>query len=501
MANSIPVSQRINIQVTLTPQAAQGQSLDTLLLLQNSDLIDPIERYRLFTSVTEVAEQLGAGTDAYNAAVAYFSQVPKPRQMYVGLWARSAKKGGLRGGVLTKAQQNIADWNLITAGGFSIAINGGSAVSVTGMNFATATTMFDVATVVQAALTAATVAVSFTWNEGTQRFECLTTATGAASVVAFLTAPGSGTNISDDLKMRTGDGGYSYFGLDSESATDVVALYDDLIGQRFYALGLGDSSFAVSDSVRLQMGRAVQALSNKHVFVSTTNDTDVLSAVSTTDIAAAMKAEGLSRSYLQYSSTNPQAAISAWGRMLTVDYSAENSAITLMYKQQPTVVAEALTSTQSQVLQDKNCNVFAAYDNDTNILQFGTMADGTYADVVAGTDWLAVTLQTELWNVFYTGATKIPQTNTGVHRLVTKAEGVCAQAVVNGLLAPGRWDSDGFGSLKTGDILRKGFYVYAQPVENQTAADRAARKAPAIQVAAKLAGAVHDVTVGVLVNQ
>jgi len=43
--------------------------------------------------------------------------------------------------------------------------------------------------------------------------------------------------------------------------------------------------------------------------------------------------------------------------------------------------------------------------------------------------------------------------------------------------------------------------VYAAPVESQSQADREARKAPVIQIAVKLAGAVHFVDVIVNVNR
>ncbi len=72
---------------------------------------------------------------------------------------------------------------------------------------------------------------------------------------------------------------------------------------------------------------------------------------------------------------------------------------------------------------------------------------------------------------------------------------------MNGLLAPGVWNSGGFGILKQGDFLPKGFYVYNAPVASQTQNDRAARMAMPIQIAAKLAGAIHSVDVAVTVNQ
>ena len=70
----------------------------------------------------------------------------------------------------------------------------------------------------------------------------------------------------------------------------------------------------------------------------------------------------------------------------------------------------------------------------------------------------------------------------------------------NGLVAPGLWNGGSIGQLAPGDTLTKGYYVYANPLNSQAQADREARKAPVIQVAAKLAGAIHfaDVLINVV---
>jgi len=129
------------------------------------------------------------------------------------------------------------------------------------------------------------------------------------------------------------------------------------------------------------------------------------------------------------------------------------------------------------------------------------MSSADFADVVAGTDWLALTIQTSLYNLLYTSPTKIPQNDVGANLMVTTIEAVCSQAVNNGLLAAGVWNSSGFGRLAQGDFLPKGFYVYAPRVADQNPVDRAARKSVPIQVAAKLAGAVHDISVSITANQ
>ena len=74
------------------------------------------------------------------------------------------------------------------------------------------------------------------------------------------------------------------------------------------------------------------------------------------------------------------------------------------------------------------------------------------------------------------------------------------QAVTNGLIAPGVWTGGPLGELSSGDTLTKGYYAYIQQMAQQAQADRQKRKAPPVQVACKLAGAIHygDVMINVV---
>lgn len=237
------------------------------------------------------------------------------------------------------------------------------------------------------------------------------------------------------------------------------------------------------------------------IFGVSTEDTNTLSDVVSTDVASQLKALGYMQSFVQYSSSSPYAIASLFGRMFTVDYTGNNTTINLMYKQEPGVVAEALTQNQANVLKNKNCNVFVAYVNDTNIIQYGVVSGGEFIDVIQGNNWLQNAVQTACYNVLYTTTTKVPQTDAGVNQLVNAIAGVCNQAVANGLCAPGIWNAAGFGSLQDGQLLKLGYYIYATPVALQAESDRAARKSPPIQVAIKLAGAIQLVNVLINVNQ
>ena len=95
-----------------------------------------------------------------------------------------------------------------------------------------------------------------------------------------------------------------------------------------------------------------------------------------------------------------------------------------------------------------------------------------------------------------------PKRPSQLHREIPETiSRVLDQGVTNGLIAPGVWQGDEFGELSQGDTLSTGYYVYIQPLAEQLQADREARKAPAIQVAVKLRGAIHFVDVSIIVNR
>lgn len=491
---SLPVSRLINVAVQLTPSAAQAQNLSTLLILGSSEVVDPVERYRDYSSLDAVATDFGTTAAEYLAAALWFEQSPQPNSLKIGRWAAAATKGLLRGAPLSAAQQALANFTSVASGGFTYTKNGGSATNVTAINLSSATNLNGVASLITAALTGATLV----WNAAFSRFELTSSTTGTTSSISFLSAPGSGTDISAILGMTAASSGaYRADGIAAETAVAAATLFDSNYGQAWYALTI----CGAVNADHLAVAAYIEGTNTKHLYGVTTQEAGSLVAATTSDIGYQLKQLDYDKTLVQYSSSNAYAVVSALARALTVDYTGNNTTITLMYKQEPGIAAEAINATQAQALADKNVNVLVRYNNDTAIIQHGVCASGTFVDIVTGTDWLAVTLQNSLYNLLYTSVTKIPQTDAGMQLLATTADSVCAQAVVNGLLAPGVWNSGGFGSLKQGDFMPKGYYVYAPKVSTQNPADRAARKSVPIQIAAKLAGAVHSVNISVVVNQ
>lgn len=257
---------------------------------------------------------------------------------------------------------------------------------------------------------------------------------------------------------------------------------------------------AFSDEDMLAVAAAIEAAGQSRVFAVTTDSAETLSATSTSDLASRLKAAGYARTFIQYSTHSPYAAVSAFARAFTVNFTGSNTTLTLKFKTEPTVTYETLSSSQAAALDSKNANVFVLFANDSAILQQGVMANGDFFDERHGLDWLQNYVQTNLYNLLYTSGSKIPQTEAGITRLMCNVEASMDQAVTNGLVAAGLWNGGDIGQLSSGDTLTKGYYVYAEPLAEQAQSDREARKAPLIQVACKLAGAVHyaDVQINVV---
>ncbi|VTP13222.1 hypothetical protein PUATCC27989T_01058 [Phytobacter ursingii] len=254
-----------------------------------------------------------------------------------------------------------------------------------------------------------------------------------------------------------------------------------------------------TDTDIISVAAAIEAASVSRIFGITTDEADTLVAATTTDLSSKLKAAKYSRTFIQYSTSSRYAALSAFARAFTVDFTASNTTITLKFKQEPGVTYETLSTSQANNLEAKNCNVYVYYENDTAILEQGVMSNGDFFDERHGLDWLQNAVQTADFNTLYTSTTKIPQTDAGTTTRIANIEAVLDKAVQNGLFAPGKWTGGPMGQLNTGDTLTKGYYTWAETIDDQLQTDREARKGVPIQVAGKLAGAVHYGNVAITV--
>lgn len=499
MANALDLSRVVNVTVNLAPAAAQRRGFGTLMIMGDSDVIDMEERYRTYTNLEGVTTDFGTTSPEYLAASLYYSQSPKPTNLMIGRWASEATPAILKGAILTAAEQVMSLWTTITSGYFDIEVNGITR-SVTGLDFSLVTNLNGIASAISTALTDSVADVK--WNG--ERFIITSVATGSTVTIGYVkpptVTPGSGTYIGNMLKLTSTTASSLISGYDVETPVNAVT---ELVNgsASWYGIMLATTA-TVTTIQKLAISAYIEGVSLSRIFGVTETDTLLLDSTYNDDFASLAKTAKYSRTLTLYCSSNKYAIASAFGRAFTVNFSASSDTITLKFKQLPGVVYENLTESQATILASKNCNVFVYYNNNTAILQEGIMSNGDYFDERHGLDWWQDAVQNSVYNLLYQSKTKIPQTNAGISLIANTIQTVCEEGINNGLIASEAlvWNSDGFGDLETGDTI-EGYYIYVPAISSQSQADREARKSPPIQVALKLAGAVHSVDVVANVNR
>ena len=504
MATGLSPNDVVSVDVVLSPLAIPTRNFGALLIVGSSDVIDVDERIRVYTTIEGVVEDFGSSAPEYTAAALFFGQSPQPSILYIGRWARVAAAGMLKGGSFAASSQTstLSTLQAISTGSMKVTIDG-TERTLSSLNFTAITNLNGAATVLDTALTSWADCV---WDAVQARFVITSHTTGVLSTVSFASASGSGADVSSTLRLRADQGG-DYMstvivGVAAESALTCVTTMGSISNDWYGLMFAPANNTQLDDDDYTGIAAYIEAASVRRIFGVCTDAAETIDPNDDTDIASILQALGYTRSFVQYCSTNIYAQASLYGRAFTVDFTANNTTLTLKFKREPGVVGERLTENQAAALTAKNCNVFVDYSNGATIIQQGCMVNGYFFDEVHGTDWLQNDIQTEIFNLLYQSPTKIPQTDAGMTSIVATITGSMQRGVNNGLIAPGQWNSDlTFGKLKSGDMLSTGYYIYAPPISSQAQSVREQRIAPTIQCAIKLAGAVHFVNVVVNVNR
>ena len=109
MAEGLPVSRVVDVDVNFAPVAAPAAAFDTLLIMGDSTVLSSGEGIRAYEAMEEVALDFQITTPEFQAANLYFAQTPQPNTLFIGRWAKTPTAGVLVGGPLTTAEQQMAE--------------------------------------------------------------------------------------------------------------------------------------------------------------------------------------------------------------------------------------------------------------------------------------------------------------------------------------------------------------------------------------------------------
>lgn len=281
---------------------------------------------------------------------------------------------------------------------------------------------------------------------------------------------------------------------------DTITTVLQTIGPKIYFGGALYGGYAPNDAEILAGAIAFQA-AQKMLFISQ-DQTSVLNSGSLYALIQAAS-EHYARMLL-YTVGAPQARLMAAAyasRAMSTDFTGSQTTATMHLKELIGIIPDpGITQTILTLADTVGADLYVYIGPLPKVWSSG---GNVFYDQVYGTLWLIFALQVAVFNSLATTPTKVPQTEPGMALLTNACSRVCQQAVTNGFSAPGAWNSPqlfGDPADLIRSVLQRGFYIYHQPVNQQSQTQRIARVAPLLQIALKLAGAIQKANVIVYLN-
>ena len=303
----------------------------------------------------------------------------------------------------------------------------------------------------------------------------------------------------------------SALGLDSTSGGGIVqGQASEPIEDAMDAIGgLDDGWYFVTVDSSITTGADLFSLSRwvqtkAHMLALDVVDEGVLTPDESTGLAAQLSALEQQRTFLVWSRTRDNKALSLAGRLSSVNFDGEDTLITPKFKSLPRTVSDIVTTAQKKELDRKWVGYYTRFGPDAIFAEGWTQA-GDWIDVRYWLDWITKAMQSEVYTLLRQHPTRVPQTAEGLASIEAAIERVCEAGRRNGGIAPGRVSETVANDIRLASnnpafdgFLPTGYLVVIGSIADQLQIDRAARRSPTIRVWLKGSGAMHHVTIGLV---
>lgn len=484
----LPITTVINVNVTEEPAGIGVRNVNAVGLL-TTESPNNSNPFGIYLSYAQVATDYGTSSVTAQMASNVFAQNPNilAGSGYLVIMPLLASVSATPGYFTTASiVANVANFAAVTNGDLTVTLDG-VATNLSNLNFAFTTDLADIAAVLNAALPNATVTANsteiiFTNNK-----------VGTAATVALSTYAGGGTDLTGTTLLHSASG-TATVGVNSTGETIAAAVTRTSALVSYTGLM---SNLNLEDTAIETAATALQA--QQIIFFQHGASTADIAGIATTVSSAGQSHTRI----LVYTGTQASANLmkSAYvGRFFSVDFTGSNTDLTMNLKQLANVTPDPYITTTLQIAANTaGANIYPSVAGYPCVLS----AEGnTYDDIIYRNLALQFALQTNAFNYLAQTTTKVPQTESGMYGFKNSLAQVMQQFVINGCFAPGGWPSpDTFGNqqLFLNNITNYGFYIYSQPIAQQSSAARAARQAPLTQIAALGSGAIQTAAINVIV--
>ena len=427
----------VSVQIALQTAGVTRGNFGTPMIV--APLMTFPERVRVYTSYSAASED-DLPPSLLTALSDCFGQIPRPKQVKVGRRA------------VLKAVIEVAD--LIALGTYSFKVN-----TQTYSYTADGTpTKAEIATGLALAVTSDT-------DE-----EITATAVGDTVEIAWISTVGS-VELLTNLQWGT----ISPLAASSAVADDLDAILDE--DSAWYGLVLTERV------KQTQLDAAAWTEANDRLFITATNEADVLNPALETDLISVLKNTRYYRTAVLYhTNAATEYPDAAWaGRVFTIQPGAETWAL----KSLASVTPSPLTSTQKQTVVTKGGNTFEFYQAQIALTNPGKVVAGEWIDVIRFRDWLKDTIQVNMVQMMI-NRDKVPYTDAGIQLCVNNLRKSLQEGQNVGGIAPDELDAN--NNTVPGFVI-----TYPRSVE--LAPSVKASRTLSLGFTARLAGAIHVVEI------
>lgn len=344
------------------------------------------ERARSYASLTEIADDFASTSNVYLAASKFFGQELTPPSIVVG-----------------KRYSDSVSVTLDSVTGSAVLSYDGTEVTT---DISGAADAAAAVALIKADFDAASIAtITFTDNlDGT--FEIAPTVAGTDYSFVFSSQFSAVYNSTETWV----------------DALDAVTEVND----EWYALTAETHVQADVES----LAAAIEA--RKKIYGTSSSDTNILDAVSTTDVGYTLFAAAYVRTFVLYSANaDTQYPEAAWIGGQLPEQPGSN---TWKFKTLAGVTFDSLSSTQANSAKAKNVDTYERVGG-VNITSEGVMAGGEFIDVMIFVDWLEARMRESIY-FRLVNSKKIAYTQAGVTIIENEIRRVLAEGITNGGLAP-----------------------------------------------------------------
>lgn len=419
----------VNVQITRQTTPVSQLGFGVVMILGTHKVFN--ERIRYYQEADAILDDGFLSTDPeYVAALAVLSQQPRPIQVAIG--RRS----------VDDVVVNVDTVELNTV--YTVTING----------------------------------TAFTFNSGGTP-TAITIAAGLVAAINGGSEPVTATDNGDgtfDLAADVANVAYTLV-VDANMSLDTLVASDALQDDLTAVNDENDDWYGLMLTSRVEqdvLDAAAWTEARIKLFGTASDDVDILSAVSTTDIGFLLSDAEYARTFIMYhddaADIYPEAA---W---FGKQFPTNPGSTTWAFKTLATIPSVKLTDTQRINAQAKNVNTYETRAG-VNITYQGKVAAGEFIDIIRGLDWLQARMTERIYSRLV-NLPKIPFTDTGVAIIEAEIRAQLDIAILQGLIA-----------------ANPQYTVTVPLVKDVPFNDRANRFLPNVTFFATLAGAIHALEV------